>query len=272
MAANFELPSTLRHALSAFAFTGKPLWTMSEGRRNVKIEITLLLQDRDPQPTNKRARAVPAPAAKPRRQPPAQPQRETPPPTSDVIATQPATVTHQRPASSTAVTPSPSVQQPTRPKKKILRSSTPRQLPSTQHQPTAAPADKVVYEPLEPTRLSDMKPVTKIEKIKNYDFLFSMMHLQNSDFKLLVAEDRTKPPGNRVYFIQLKNHTDWIMFKGPTSRRYYKEWYDYIRFSTLGSDNIEDLGDSKHLQKWTNELVYSVLRKKARLLRTGRRT
>ena len=209
MAASFELPSTLRHALSVFAFTGKPLWTMSEGMRNVKIEITLLLQDRDPQPTNKRARAVPAPAAKPRRQPPAQPQRETPLPTSDVIATQPATVTLQRPASSTAVTPSPSVQQLTRPKKKIHRSYTPRQLPSTPHQPTADTA-KVVYEPPEPSRLDNTQQVTKTNKIKNNKFLFSMMHQQNSDFKLLVAEDTTKPPGNRVYFIQLKNNTDWV--------------------------------------------------------------
>ena len=232
-------------------------------------EITLLLQDRDPQPTNKRARAVPAPASKPRRQPPAQPQRETPPPTNDVIATQPATVTLQRPASSTVVIPSGSVQQPTRPKKKILRSSTPRQLPSTPHQPTVATA-KVVYELPEPSRLENMKQVTKIKKIKNYNFLFCMMHLQQADFKLLVTEDTTKPQGSdRVYFIKLKNHTDWIMFKGPTSRRYYKEWYDYIWFSTPGSDDIADLGDSKHLQRWTNELVYSVLREKSRLLRPG---
>ena len=138
MAANFELPSTLRHALSAFAFTGKPLWTMSEGRRNVKIKITLLLQDRDPQPTNKRARAVPAPAAKPRRQQPAQPQRETPPPTSDVIASQPATVTLQRPVSPARATPSPIVQPPPSKKKKLLRSSTPRVLPPAPHQPMEA--------------------------------------------------------------------------------------------------------------------------------------
>ena len=165
MAENFELPSTLRHALSAFAFTGKPLLTMSEGRRNVKIEITLLLHDRDRQPTNKRARAVPEPAAKPRRQPPAQPQRETTPPTSDVIATQPATVTFQRPASSTAVTPSPSVQQTTKPKK-MLRSSTPRELPSTPHQPMEVFTP--VYKPPEPSRLENLQQVKNANKVKKY--------------------------------------------------------------------------------------------------------
>ena len=133
MAASFELPSTLRHALSAFAFTGKPLWTMSGGRRNVKIEITLLLQDENQQQqrqprTNQQIRAVPA--ALPRIQPPAQPQRETPPPTSEVIARQPATVTAQRPASSAAITPSPTVhrQLPTVPPtkhRKPTRTSTP---------------------------------------------------------------------------------------------------------------------------------------------------
>ena len=165
MAANFELPSTLRHALSAFAFTGKTLWTMSEGRRNVKIEITLLLQDRDPQPTNKRARAVPAPAAKPRRQQPAQPQRETPPPTSDVIASQPATVTLQRPASPARATPSPIVQPPPSKKKKLIRSSTPRNLPPTPQMPmevsSKPPQDLPSFEDLsDPSPAVDLNAAT----------------------------------------------------------------------------------------------------------------
>ena len=134
MAAKFELPSTLTNALAGFAFTRKTLWTLSEGRRNVKLEITLLLQDLRKRPTNQWARAVQDTAATPTVQP-EQP-RETPPPSTSQMTAEPATVNYRRPASSAAIPPSPALQQPTpQPivRRKIMRSSTP--LPSTQHQP-----------------------------------------------------------------------------------------------------------------------------------------
>ena len=69
MTANFELPATLKHAVAGLAFTGKPLWNLLEGRRNMRIDIMLLLQDSYQQQTNKRARAVRKPAAKPTKKP-----------------------------------------------------------------------------------------------------------------------------------------------------------------------------------------------------------
>ena len=88
-------------------------------------------------------------------------------------------------------------------------------------------------------------------------------HIQNADFMLLAADDKTKPPGSeRVYFIKLSTKPHWIMLKGPSSRRYYKEWYDYIRYTALRTDNLKRLAavmGTDQTRKWGQELVGSVL-------------
>ena len=138
---------------------------ISQQRSHVKIEITYSLDDAD-QPTNQPARAVrdsskPArrrrrPRPRPRRQQPTRPSpRATEPPTPHTVE-RPPPATIQRPASSTStaeippspithhrqlptVPPSPSTRRVVEPKRKIIRASTPKQLPQTPRPETLPP-------------------------------------------------------------------------------------------------------------------------------------
>ena len=168
MANKYELPTTLQHALAVFNFKGKPLWNLSEGRRNVRVEITLLL---DNQPTNKWARPVEKTADKPTKQPTEQPQTKrtpppttatqmetTPPPTTTTISLQPTTA--PPPPTTTAIPPPmkqpvlkppPGLPEPRRtmtPQRKLLMSSTPRQLLDL----TPADLNTAIHEPSTPYR------------------------------------------------------------------------------------------------------------------------
>ena len=239
MAAKFELPSTLTNALAGFAFTGKTLWTLSEGRRNIKLEITLLLQDPRKRPTNQRARAVQYTAATPTVQQPEQP-RETQPPRTSQITAEPATVNYRRPASTAAIPPSPAIQQPTpQPivRRKIMRSSTP--LPSTQHQRmevTTPDLDRCVSkppEPRQPPRKTEQLPKWNSFVAYTWDIVYK--HHQRLDLVLLKGRSKKKHCAGdpSVFFVNmLDKRQPWYMFKGPHSKRYHPEWWDYLESYT----------------------------------------
>ena len=277
MAAKFELPSTLTNALAGFVFTGKTLWTLSEGRRNVKLEITLLLQDPRKRPTNQRARAVQDTAATPTVQP-EQP-RETPPPSTSQMTAEPATVNYRRPVSSAAIPPSPALQQPTpQPivRRKIMRSSTP--LPSTQHQPmevTTPDLHRCVSEPPEPRqppRHTEQLP--KWNSFVAYTFDIVYEHHQRLDFVILKGYSKKRkcagdPP---VFFVNmLDKRQPWYMFKGPQCKRYHPEWWDYLESYKSTATPLPQ----KQKQEWGLEFVNSVSghkRKRQKLLRPAART
>ena len=277
MAAKFELPSTLTNALAGFAFTGKTLWTLSEGRRNVKLEITLLLQDPRKRPTNQQARAVQDTAATPTVKQPEQP-RETPPPSTSQMTAEAATVNYRRPASTAAIPPSPAIQQPTpQPivRRKIQRASTP--LPSTQHQPmevTATDLDKCVSQPPEPRYLphkTEQLPV--INMVVRYEQEQAYEHHERRDF-IIIKTRQLKHPEDKtpVFYVNtFDKRQPWYMFKGPRSKRYYLEWWDYLESYTSTATPLPQ----KERKKWTEEFASAVTghkRKKQKLLRPVART
>lgn len=82
MAATFNLPSTLVNTLGGFNIAGKTLWTLSEGMKHVKVELTFMLKQPENRPSNLQARAVKETAAKKKKRTHSQqqpPRRETPP-------------------------------------------------------------------------------------------------------------------------------------------------------------------------------------------------
>ena len=271
---SLQLPTTLVNAIRGFDFDGKPLWRISQQHSHVKIEITYTLNDAD-QPTNQPARAVrdSKPARRRRRRPrpvpTKQPTRQAPPPENITVEMPaPPTIQLQQPMTTVLTSPAPNVRQ------RPMIASTPKE---------------DVHEPMEQACAAEIAfselPAPKLRK-DILDGMISADHILNYDFKRVFETTITTPvniiEGQRkqrphedinvdlpVYFAKWqmeKGRNLWLVFKGPTSKRYIPEWWDYLNQLAITADPMP----TKEAKKKIQQLVAVYRKRDGDLMRTGK--